>query len=511
VVKLMAIKRLVVVSNRLPIVLGKDDGGWTIQPGAGGLVTALAPVLRDRGGLWIGWPGTTNPAALSAIRQAEQADVGYRLEPVMLTEEELDRYYYGFSNEILWPLFHDLPGRCNFDPDYWPVYRQVNRKFVAALERSTDPDDYIWVQDYHLLLLAEEARKRGLNRQMGFFLHIPFPPLDILMKLPWRFQILQALLEYDLVGFQTARDLRNFIGCIRALIPDARISSRRMAATVSYRDRQLRLGAFSIGIDHRKFAETARSQEVEDRAWYIHEDLPNRKLILGVDRLDYTKGIPQRIRALADALERYPELQQKLTFVQVVVPSREEVPEYQELKGEVEQLVGQVNGRFTTSGWTPIHYIYRPLDLVELVAYYRTSEVALITPLKDGMNLVAKEYCTCSVDDGVLILSEFAGAAAQLQHGALLVNPYDVKGVADALYLAVNMDRQERLNRMRLLRRSVGRQNVFWWVDAFLRAAISADLSAFPNVEVYVPQAPSDAADLPEEQNLRASLNASGL
>jgi trehalose 6-phosphate synthase len=483
------VERLVVVSNRLPIVLFREGGAWRVEPGAGGLVTAIAPVLRDRGGLWIGWPGTTDARALEAIESAEPEGIGYQLHPVVLTEEELAKYYHGFSNEILWPLFHDLPGRCNFDPSYWPLYRQVNRKFVDAIDQCTSERDYIWVQDYHLLLAAEEARLRGLPRRMGFFLHIPFPPLDILMKLPWRFQILQALLEYDLVGFQTAHDLRNFIGCLRTLVPGARISNRRMAATVSYQGREPRLGAFPIGIDHKRLAATARGQAVTDRAWYIHEDLPNRKLILGVDRLDYTKGIPQRILALANALERYPALRQKVTFIQVVVPSREEVPEYQELRAEVERLVGQVNGRFTTSGWTPIHYIYRPLELVELVAYYRTAEIALITPLKDGMNLVAKEYCTCSVDDGCLILSEFAGAAAQLQHGALLVNPYDVEGVADALHRAFSMDREERLTRMRRLRRTIARQNVFWWVDAFLRAAISRDLSTFPQLEVYIPQA----------------------
>jgi trehalose 6-phosphate synthase len=487
----MTVNRLVVVSNRLPIVLKLDEEGeWQVEPGAGGLVTALAPVLRDRGGLWIGWPGTTDERAMAAIRGAGPAGIGYNLEPVLLSQEELEKYYYGFSNEILWPLFHDLPGRCNFDPAYWPVYRGANRRFAKAIERSTREDDYVWVQDYHLLLVAQELRQLGLERKIGFFLHIPFPPPDLFMKLPWRFQILEAMLEYDLLGFQTARDLRNFIQCIRSSIPNTHITSRRMAASVTFNNRTLRLGAFSIGIDYEKFIQQTRSQAVEDRAWYIHEDLPERKLILGVDRLDYTKGIPQRIQSLANALERYPDLRRKVTFIQVVVPSREEVPEYQELKARVEQLVGQVNGQFTTSGWTPIHYIYRPLDLTELVAYYRTCEIALITPLKDGMNLVAKEYCACSVDDGCLILSEFAGAAAQLQHGALLVNPYDIEGVANAIHQAFVMDRAERLTRMRRLRRNVARQTVFAWVDSFLQAAISRGLQSFPQVDFFVPQAP---------------------
>jgi trehalose 6-phosphate synthase len=502
------VRRLVVVSNRLPIVLKHDPGGgWKAEPGQGGLVTALAPVLRDRGGLWVGWPGTVEDAADEAVRDAaKQGGVGYDLECVTLTGEELENYYHGFSNEILWPLFHDLPDRCNFEPAYWPVYRQVNHKFAETIARTTREEDYVWIQDYHLLLAAEQLRLSGVERRLGFFLHIPFPPPDTFMKLPWRFQVLEAMLEYDLLGFQTARDLRNFIQCVRALIAGARVqANRRMAASITTRQgRELRLGAFPIGIDYKKFSDLAQSQHVAEQAWYIHEALPERKLIFGVDRLDYTKGIPQRILALSDLLERYPEHRGQLTFIQVVVPSRTEVPEYQQLRRRVEQLVGQVNGRFTTSGWTPIHYIARPLALRELIAYYRTAEIGLITPLKDGMNLVAKEYCACSLDEGVLILSEFAGAAAQLHSGALLANPFDIQGLADRIHAALTMEQDERLARMRRLRRCIARQNVFWWVDSFLRAAIAQDLGSFPQVEYFVPRPP-------EPSDAEASLTSSGL
>jgi trehalose 6-phosphate synthase len=482
-------RRLVVVSNRLPVVIQPDDdGGFHVRPGSGGLVTALAPVLRDRGGLWIGWPGTSSGGALEALAGVQEREVGYTLEPVELTGEEVAGYYHGFANEVIWPLFHDLPGRCNFDPARFPVYRSVNRKFVESIVVNTAAGDYIWVQDYHLMLVADEMRRAGHARRSGFFLHIPFPPLDVFMKLPWRFEILRGLLAYDLLGLQTARDLRNLLDCLRTLVPDARVASRRTAATVGVDGHELRLGAFPIGIDQRRFSSGARSRPVEERAWYIHEDLPERKLILGVDRLDYTKGIPERIQALGRALERYPELRGNVTFIQVVVPSREDVPEYAQLKQEIERLVGQVNGRFTQSGWTPIHYIYRSLEWEELLAYYRTCEVAFITPLKDGMNLVAKEYCACSLDDGVLVLSEFAGVAAQFRSSALLVNPFDVDGMAGALHRALTMEPDERAARMRRLRRNVARQNVFWWVDAFLKAAIASDLRLFPQVEHFVPQ-----------------------
>lgn len=481
-------RRLVVVSNRLPIRLTReDDGSWRMQRSSGGLVTALAPVLGGRGGLWIGWPGATGEAAAQAVAQADE--IGYQLHAVALSDHEVEAYYHGFSNEVLWPLFHDLASRCNHDPSYWPVYQQVNRKFAEAITLHTKPDDFVWVQDYHLLLCAAQLKEMGVQRRTGLFLHIPFPPLDIFLKLPWRSQLLEGLLAYELLGFQTVRDKRNFVSCVRTLLPGARLRSANKAVSeLSTPDRTLRVGAFPIGIDYKSFAADAASPAVDEGAWYIHEQLPNRKLILGVDRLDYTKGLPQRIDAIGHLLEWHPELRGAFTFIQVVVPSRENVPEYQQLKAEVEQRVGEVNGRFTARGWTPIHYIYRSLSRTDLLSYYRTCEVALITPLKDGMNLVAKEYCACSHEQqSVLILSEFAGAAAQLQHGALLVNPFDIVGLAAAIQRALTMDPTEAASRMGRLRRNVQRQDVFWWVDQFLQAAISLDLSHFPRHEYFVP------------------------
>jgi trehalose 6-phosphate synthase len=427
----METTRLAVVSNRLAIVVEKgNDGEWVIKSGSGGLVTALGPVLRDRGGLWIGWLGSNmreslDDAALEELLAQGSRETGYSLKSVELTDEEIQKYYFGFSNEILWPLFHDLPSRCNFDPTYWEVYKNVNEKFAKTVAENTGEEgDYVWVHDYQLILVADELKRMGVNRHTGFFLHIPFPPLDGFIRLPWRFQILEAMLQYDLVGFQTVRDRRNFMDCVRMLIPESRVVGHGQVARCLTSKREVLVGTFPISIDFRQFAEIAETREVQDLAWIIHANLPERQLILGVDRLDYTKGIPHRFLAFANALERYPDLRGHITLIQVVVPSRENVPEYEALKREIERLVGEINGCFTDVGWTPIHYIYRTLNRVELLAYYRTCEIALVTPLKDGMNLVAKEFCASSVENnGVLILSEFAGAAAQLQNGALLVNP----------------------------------------------------------------------------------------
>lgn len=484
--------RLLIISNRLPVVLNKEkDGRWNTVPGSGGLVRALVPVLRDRGGLWIGWPGTSEASGkeLEKVLAGATQHSGFTLKPVRLTSEEIEKYYFGFANKIIWPLFHDLLSQCKFDPSYWSTYQKVNRKFARAIKEHLTSGDYIWVHDYHIMNVARELRGLGVKQNIGFFLHIPFPPLDIFLKLPWRFQILRSLLKYDLIGFQTLRDRRNFIQCARTLIKDLSVQGKGQVITLRFGDHDVRVGAFPISIDFKEFARLASTKGVADGAWYIHEQLPNVQIILGVDRLDYTKGIPERLEAFRNVLLRYPELEENVVFVQVVVPSRRKIAEYQDLQIEIERLVSEINGQFTRTGWVPIHYIFRNLDRSDLLAYYRTAEIAMVTPLKDGMNLIAKEYCASSLEENcVLILSEFAGAAAQLQKGALLVNPHDKEGVADAIYKALHMSRDERRQRMKKLRTSIKRHDIYWWVNSFLDAAIAKHLNNFPIMEEYLPQ-----------------------
>ncbi len=465
--------RLLIVSNRLPIVLARTESGQPqIEPGSGGLINALNPVLRDRGGLWVGWPGTTEEEALDVAPLLAEAarDLGYAFVPVGLTAAERDKFYLGFSNEIIWPLFHDLQSRCNFDPSYWATYELVNHKFARVVAQTARNGDYIWVHDYHLTHVAKELRTLNLHVLIGFFLHIPFPAPDIFLKLPWRTQILEALLAYDMLGFQTARDQHNFVQCVMQLLPDVVLLDQGEVTVAHVGKREVRFGAFPIGIDFGALVEQAASSDVTRRMRHIRTRLPDMKLILGVDRLDYTKGIPQRLEAFRHALLRYPELRERVVLTQVVVPSRTTIREYHELKVSVERLVSEINGQFSEPGWVPIHYINRPLEWPQLLAYYRAADIALVTPLKDGMNLVAKEYCACSLEDGVLILSEFAGAAAQLKQDALLVNPYDVEGVAEAIERAWAMPEEERWLRMQAMRRTIREQDIFWWVDAFLRS-----------------------------------------
>lgn len=483
-------QRLVVVSNRLPIVLKREaEGNWSVKPGAGGLVTALQPVLRNRGGVWIGWPGTTEEVPeLKRILGEAAGGAGYRFKPVLLTEEEQHNFYFGYANEIIWPLFHDLTTMCNFDPSYLQAGVSVNRKYAEKITEAARPNDFVWVHDYHLMLTAQALRAMGYGGKVAFFLHIPFPPLDIFLKLPQRKALLRGLLDYDMLGFQTARDRRNFIQCVRTLLKEAQVKTQGRLHTVKTPTREVRVGAFPIGIDFNEFAKHAQTSEVRQRAEQIYGQLGGGQIVLGVDRLDYTKGIPDRMNAFRLALRRHPELRGKLTLVQIVVPSRADIPRYAELKEEIERLVGEINGEFTSAEWTPIKYIHRNMPREELLAYYRAAETALVTPLKDGMNLVAKEFCAASTDENAtLILSEFAGAAAQLHGGALLVNPHDLEAVAEAIYQAYTMDPGERRGRMRRMRRAVRTEDIFWWVDAFMRAAIERDLRDFPVMEEYIP------------------------
>jgi trehalose 6-phosphate synthase len=463
------------------------EGSWSYRAGTGGLVTALAPVLKNRGGLWIGWTGVTGEVDRHALDQASR-DAGYRLHPVPLSDREVELYYRRFANAALWPLFHDLPGRTSYSAEAWQAYQDVNRRFAEVIDHCSRPRDYVWVHDYQLLLVGRELRALGSERKTGFFLHIPFPSLDIFLQLPWRAQVLSAMLEYDLIGFQTMRDRRNFLHCVKRLIPGIRTRGAGSVVSLAYGEREVRVGSFPISIDFNEFARKAADWPVEEGASWLRQSVRDRAIMLGVDRLDYTKGIPERLEALRTAFYRYPELRGSLVFFQVAVPSRTEVLEYQVLKGQIDRLVGEINGEFTEMDWVPIHYLYRNLSRDQLLTYYRAASIALITPLKDGMNLVAKEYCAAASDlDGCLIISDFAGAASQLYRWALTVNPHDVGAMADAIYRAYTMSPGERNYRMRRLRTSIRRHDIFHWVDNFLQAAVAKQLNDFPAVEDYTP------------------------
>ncbi len=482
-------QQLIVVSNRLPVSLTRDSGGgWSAQPASGGLVHALKDVIDERGGKWFGWAGVAGNDGVDQVLQEVSSTLPYSLEPVSLTEQQVEDYYFGFSNEVIWPLFHDMVSRCKFEPRYWHSYQEVNALFAKEIAAKTEDDQFIWVQDYHLMLVGHLLRAVGAKRRVAYFLHIPFPPIDVFVKLPWRFQILQGLLGFDTIGFQTVRDTENFIRCVRNMLAGVQVRRHEDVYIITIFGREVRVGNFPIGIDFMSFDTRARSDAVTAATRLLQERLPDRQLILGIDRLDYTKGIPERLYAYQDALRRYPDLIGATSLVQVVVPSREIVAGYRSMKEQVERLVSEINGEFTRPGWVPVHYLFRSLSQTELISYYRAAQISLVTPIKDGMNLISKEYAAANVDlNGSLVLSEFAGSAAQLHQWAIMVNPYHVVGAADAIYRAFSMNMAEREMRMTEMRKVVKDTSVFWWTNGFLSLAIDGNHQLRPRQSFFVP------------------------
>lgn len=459
-------KRLLVVSNRLPITIDSSGELPQVRESSGGLVSALKTVFERQSGAWIGWPGTGSTDFRHIAESRSSANM--ELIPVFLDEREHRDFYHGFSNEVIWPLFHDLQSRCNFDPCYWQAYQQVNRRFTEAVLKHAHPSDLVWVHDYHLALVGAMLRESGASLNVAYFQHIPFPSLDIFEKLPWGIQILESMLAFKVLGFQTARDLRNFIVCVQSL-GVGRVRRWNDDVMIEHAKGASRARPYPISVDFTRLASEAASAPVEEKLASLHDEFQGRRIVLGVDRLDYTKGIPERLRSFALALELHPELRKSVSFVQVVVPSREAIPKYQDLKNEVEQRVSEINGRFSDGGWIPIHFLYRHLDKSELLAYYRRADVALVTPLKDGMNLVSKEYCAADVEeDGALVLSKFAGAASELSPQAIMVNPNHYQQVADAIRSALIMPVIERKKRMTSIRAQLRRYDLNYWLSSFL-------------------------------------------
>jgi trehalose 6-phosphate synthase len=451
-------RRVVVVANRLPIAFDQEMGGWSASPG--GLVSALTPILRQTKGSWVGWSGVAG----RAFEPFEHS--GIRQVPVTLSQVEYEEFYVGFCNGTLWPLYHDSVRAPQFHRHWWRPYHQVNQRFAEIAAATLGPDDVAWVQDYQLQLVPQMIRDQARVHRIGFYLHIPFPPVELFAKLPWRRQVLEGLLGSDVLAFQSRSSRINFAVAARRLAGATGSSTK-----LTWRGRTIVLQVAPIGIDTSQFDDLAMSKETAAMAEEIREQLGDPDVvILGVDRLDYTKGIDLRMRALQTLLERRPDLRGRVVFVQVAVPSREDVAEYQRIRADIERLVGRINGDLAEVGRPPIHYLYRSIPIEELVAYYRAADVMFVTPLRDGMNLVCKEYVASRFDDtGALILSEFAGAAEELTE-AFLVNPYDLDALAATLEKAIETAPVRGNAPMKALRRSVGAHDVYWWARRCLGA-----------------------------------------
>jgi trehalose 6-phosphate synthase len=451
----------VVVANRMPVDLEKlPDGSQRWKRSPGGLVTALEPMLRSRDGAWVGWVG------LPDVEVEPLVEDGLQLYPVPLSAEEVENYYEGFSNGTLWPLYHDVVAPPAFHRHWWQAYLRVNQRFAEATAKVAAKGATVWIQDYQLQLMPALLRELRPDLRIGFFLHIPFPPVELFQQLPWRREIVEGLLGADLIGFHTPGGVRNFRQ-LATRFTDATPGGHRNE--LEYGGRRVKVGAFPISIDSAQLDEMARRPEVQDRAKQIRADLGNpERIILGVDRLDYTKGIDVRLRAFEELLVEGRVSEADTVFIQLATPSRERVEHYQKMRNDIEQSVGRINGAYAKVGHPVLHYLHQSLPRDELVAFYVASDVMLVTPLRDGMNLVAKEYVACRSDGGgVLVLSEFAGAAIELKE-SVLVNPHDTDGVKNALYEALTMPEPESRKRMRSLRRQVLGHDVDRWARTFL-------------------------------------------
>jgi len=452
--------RLIIIANRLPVRRKKRPEGSTWEISPGGLVSALTPLIKKNKGLWVGWPGTSGqkiePFTHGGIKQI----------PVEITTAELDRYYSGFCNGTIWPLYHDSIRIPMFKQKHWESYFDINRRFARRTADFIQDKDLVWVQDYHLQLVPLFLRHINPKLKIGFFNHIPFPPPELFLRLPWRKQILEGLLGANAIGFQTKNSANNFINSTLALT-----TARRFPGGIEWQGRKIIVDAFPISVDVQNIDKVARDPTTEDRVKQNRIKMQHRKVILGVDRLDYTKGVDLRLESFELLLKMGRIKTSQCVFVQIAVPSREKVPEYAKTRLEIEQKVGHINGVYGEPGLFPVHYIHRNLPFEQLVAYYRSADVMLVTPLKDGMNLVAKEYVSSSIlENGVLILSEFAGAAETMKE-AILVNPYDINGVANAIELALHLPEEEAHRKMKTLRRGVRAHDVYQWADHFIKAA----------------------------------------
>ncbi|WP_194892433.1 alpha,alpha-trehalose-phosphate synthase (UDP-forming) [Catenulispora pinisilvae] len=458
-----------VVANRLPVDLELlDDGTERWRPSPGGLVSALEPFLRGRDGAWVGWSGRAD------LDLEPFDDDGLLMHPVRLSSDEVRDYYEGFSNGTLWPLYHDVIVPPVYERSWWDSYVVVNQRFADAAAAVAAPGATVWVQDYQLQLVPAMLREQRPDLHIGFFLHIPFPPVELFMQLPWRTEVVRGLLGADVVGFQMPGGAQNFLWLARRLLDleptKAAVRVRSRPGSVSFDGRQVRVGAFPISIDAAAFDDLSRQARTTKRASQMRSDMGDpRRLLLGVDRLDYTKGIDVRLRALRELLVEGRVDPEDVAMVQLATPSRERVGQYQAMRRSIEQQVGGLNGEFGRVGRPVVHYLHQQMDRDELVALYSAADVMVVTPLRDGMNLVCKEYiATRHGLDGVLVLSEFAGAAAELSDYALLVNPHDLDGVKKALVRALTMDPMEERARMRTLHRQVMTHDVGRWARSFL-------------------------------------------
>ncbi len=452
--------KLIVVSNREPYRVETSRGRGRLEKTVGGLVSALEPILRKEGGVWICW-GRKGQKTPLETRITED----FLMKQVPLTSNDVSEYYYGFSNETLWPLCHMFLNRTHFDSRYWLGYRRVNRKFARAVSEVYTPGSKILVNDYQLALVPKLLKEQGIEDTIYMFWHIPFPPYFMLRFLPQRREILEGMLGADVIGFHTQHYVHNFQECARDIL-----GALYDDDTIYWNGRKIKVRAIPIGIDVERWEKLTSEPKVVKYARNLRKKLGVEYVGIGVDRLDYTKGLEEKFRGIGRFFEKYPSFRGKVSFIQIAAPTRTRLEDYMDIKRKTDEIVGMIEGKFGEPGWVPIYYYYKNYRDERLASLYMVADFALVTPLIDGLNLVSKEYVASKRDnDGVLILSEFAGVSVQLMDGALIVNPFDEEAIAEAIYMALKMRKRERRERMEMLKKKVVNEDIHWWLKNFLK------------------------------------------
>lgn len=456
--------KLVLVSNREPYSHERLHEKVVCRKNTGGVVSAIDPIMQICKGLWIAWGSGNADRMLSDSKdrvKVPPSNPSYTIKRVWFSKKDVADFYRGFCNRVLWPIAHLFPEKTKYIEKYWKAYERVNKKFLNAVIEEARVKDLIWVHDYHLALLPSLIRNIRNNAKIAFFWHIPWPPHEVFAQIPWQREILEGMLGSDFIVFHTPSYAENFMECVKN-----ELNLEVNKNTIKLDGRKVVVKALPLGIDYDQFADGASSKEIKMRARSLRRKLRAKYLVFSIDRLDYTKGIVNKAKAFKRLLEKYPELKRKVVYLQVASPSRKDVEEYKQIKREVDEISGQVNGAFGTLDWVPMRYFYRRISHKQLLTRYSATDIALITPLVDGMNLVAKEYVASSDENGVLILSELAGAAKRLNK-AIIVNPHDIEGIADAIKHALDMSEDEKRKRLEALKKKVKRHDVFWWVNTF--------------------------------------------
>ncbi len=484
-------KKILMVSALLPVSVREEKRGeYSVNVSPGGLITTLSQSVKNSKVVWLGWYGYPKPSKkLENLVIEKGREKGFSLYPVSLNQEEFENFFNNFSNGVIWPLFHTFTQFCRFEEKYWEFYKKVNDKFATKIVNflKENPDYIVWVHDYHFFLLPVFVKSKIPDAKMYFFLHIPFPSFESFLKLPWRKSIIRGMLGYDFLGFHTKIDQNNFIQCVKYFFP-VDIKKKKLTVEISLDDKKIKTAALPISIDFGKYNKLSQEKEVIQIVKTIKKRFKDKYLILSIDRIDYTKGLVEKLEGIKRFLEKYPQYREKFVMLVSTAPNIKNLPEYVQLEQIFHHKIAQINGTFGTEDWRPILFINKRLDFKELIAYYTVADICFINSIKDGLNIVCKEYAASNVDlTGAVMLSEFTGASTEIGDYVYLINPYDKENIADTIKAIFEENPDLKKEKMENLRRHISRFNIHWWSDTFFRLAQGKSVKEFPLLKDYYP------------------------